>query len=277
MARISKKSPTAVQANRSHDFRHLIRRWRAVLRPTGYVLRKFGTAADLPLHYAEPRRPRSDQPWIYLSAGIHGDEPAATEGLLTWAERHPADLARFNFLLFPCLNPFGLINNCRTDADGRDLNRTYHDDAVPQTAAHKAILHNRHFLAASTLHEDYDATGAYVYEVQRPQRHKPQPWGEQLLLAASHHVPIDTRKSIEGRRATTTGLVRRSIRAKTMPLHPEAFTLHFEHADRTFTIETPSEYSIDARVDAHVAVVQRLIQLAQLDDLRGARASSPPS
>lgn len=258
---MTKKLPPAIRADRSHDYRHLIRRWRDALRPTGYILRKFGTAADLPLHYAEPRRPAPERPWLYFSAGIHGDEPAATEGLLAWAERHPTDLAGFNILLFPCLNPWGLINNSRLDADGRDLNRTYHDDTVPQTAAHKAILRNRHFLAASTLHEDYDATGAYVYEVQRPRKNSP-PWGEVLLLAASHHVPIDTRKSIEGRRATAAGLVRRNIRADTMPHHPEAFTLHFEHADRTFTIETPSEYSIDARVDAHVAVIKKTIALA---------------
>ncbi len=263
---MAKKSPPSILADRSHDYRHLIRRWRAALRPTGYILRKFGTAADLPLHYAEPRRPLPDRPWLYFSAGIHGDESAATEGLLAWAERHPADLARYNFLLFPCLNPWGLINNCRLDAEGRDLNRTYHDDTVPQTAAHKAILRNRRFIAASALHEDYDANGAYVYEVQGSRRIQADPWGEQLLVAASRHVPIDSRKSIEGRRATVAGLVRRSIRADTMPQYPEAFILHFQHAARTFTIETPSEYHIDSRVDAHVAVIQRIIDLATANE-----------
>jgi hypothetical protein len=30
--------------------------------------------------------------------------------------------------------------------------------------------------------------------------------------------------------------------------HPEAFLLHFQHAARTFTIETPSEESLNSRV-----------------------------
>ncbi len=249
-------APHPIRHSRSHDFRHLIRRWRTAIRPTGLVLRKFGEASDFPLHYAETRRPLPDRPWIYASAGIHGDETGATEGLLTWLERHPERIEQFNFLLFPCLNPWGLVNNVRTDEAGRDLNRSYRDDSIPQTAAHRTLLRGRHFACALALHEDYDATGAYVYEVQRS---KPF-WGEELLAAAARHVPIDNRKSIEGRSART-GLIRRRVDPELMPHHPEAFVLHFHHADRTFTIETPSEYSIDVRVETHVRVVERAVEL----------------
>ena len=40
-----------------------------------------------------------------------------------------------------------------------------------------------------------------------------------------------------------------------MPDWPEAFLLHFLHSARTFTIETPSEFAIDARVSAHGAIL----------------------
>ncbi|MGC1479458.1 MAG: M14 family metallocarboxypeptidase [Chthoniobacterales bacterium] len=254
--------PPLIRADRSHDYRYLIRRWRAALRSTPLVFRKFGEASGYPLHYAETRRPIAGRPWLYFSAGIHGDESAATEGLVTWMERHGSkDLDRYNFLIFPCLNPWGLVNNCRLDAESRDLNRTYHDETTPQTAAHKAVFRGRRFLFAVAHHEDYDAPGAYVYEIQ----HRGRPWGEELLDAASRHVPVDNRKSIEGSRART-GLIRRRIQLDTMSEHPEAFTLHFENADRTFTLETPSEYAIDARVNAHVACIRRLIKLAGSTD-----------
>jgi hypothetical protein len=248
--------PRALRHDRAHDYRHLIRRWRAAIRPTNLVLRKFAEASGYPIYSAEPKRPLRDRPWIYVSAGIHGDEPGATEGLLAWLERHPEQLDRWNFLLFPCLNPWGLVHNVRFDELGRDLNRSYRTDDIPQTAAHRAILAGRRFACALTLHEDYDANGAYVYEIKSTQSF----WGEHLLRAATKHAPADHRKSIEGRSARS-GLVRRSVDPGSVPDHPEAFCLHFHHADRTFTVETPSEFSIDLRADTHVAVLQRAIKL----------------
>ncbi len=246
----------APRHDRVHDYRHLIRRWRAALRPTRLILRKYGEASGFPLHFAEPKRPLPHRPWIYISAGIHGDEPGSTEGLLTWLERHSEQLNRNNFLLFPCLNPWGLVNNVRTDESGRDLNRSYRTNETPQSTAHLAVLKNRRFACALALHEDYDANGAYIYEIKSA---KPF-WGEDLLEAAARHVPVDRRKTIEGRSARS-GLVRRSVNPDFMPLYPEALVLHFAHADRTFTIETPSEFSIDVRADTHVAVIERAIQL----------------
>ncbi len=84
-------------------------------------------------------------PSIYISAGIHGDESAATEGLLAWAERNPELLEKLNFLLFPCLNPWGLISNSRYDSEGRDLNRSYHSSKVPQIALQMALFSDNAF------------------------------------------------------------------------------------------------------------------------------------
>src|SRR5690606_11273436 len=84
-------------------------------------------------------------------------------------------------------------------------------------------------------------------------------WGEALTAAAKAHVPIDTRMSIEGR-GSRAGIVRRAIDIDSMPLHPEAFHLHFECAARTFTIETPSEAHIDARVAAQIAAIEVAVQ-----------------
>ncbi len=245
-----------IQHSRSHDYGHLIRRWRSAARTRGLRLTPYASASGYALYYAETRRPAADRPWVYLSAGIHGDESGATEGLLAWLTSTRLAFADFNLLAFPCLNPWGLVNNSRTDAEGRDLNRTYQDDSVPQTAAHKALLVGRRFAFALAMHEDYDATGAYIYEIKSQTPY----WAEALLTAAARHVPVDTRRSIEGR-SNRAGIVRRSIDVASMPLHPEAFTLHFEHADRTFTAETPSEAHLDSRTAAQQAIVEAAIRL----------------
>ena len=72
-------------------------------------------------------------------------------------------------------------------------------------------------------------------------------------------MPPDSRKTIEGRKAKN-GIVRRSITPDLMPDWPEAFLLHFRHATRTFTIETPSEFSIDARVAAQEAILDTAVK-----------------
>ncbi len=61
---------------------------------------------------------------VYISAGIHGDEPAgplAMRQLLhenTW----PAEL---DLTVLPCLNPAGFLVNRRENPQGLDLNREY--------------------------------------------------------------------------------------------------------------------------------------------------------
>src|SRR5690348_14157917 len=101
--------------NRAHDYKFLVRRWRAVAREMGWVMRKFADAGGLELFYLENPVERQDQvePCIYLSAGIHGDEPGATEGLLLWAQKNAKALRKMRGLMFPCLNPWGLSGNVR--------------------------------------------------------------------------------------------------------------------------------------------------------------------
>ena len=56
---------------------------------------------------------------VYLSAGIHGDEPAGPLALrqLLQADAWPA---RLELHLCPCLNPAGFVRNSRENAAGRD-------------------------------------------------------------------------------------------------------------------------------------------------------------
>src|SRR5207244_2768752 len=104
---------------------------------------------------------------LYVSAGIHGDEPAAPEALLRWAESHAPCLAEWPLLIFPCLNPWGLRNNSRFGRGGHDLNRLFHHDDHPTVAAVRRITEPHHFAVSLNMHEDYDAQGIYLYEVQR--------------------------------------------------------------------------------------------------------------
>src|SRR5437016_4571941 len=61
---------------------------------------------------------------VYISAGIHGDEPAGPLAVLQLLQenRWPTHV---DVWLCPCLNPTGFPLNSRENAHGLDLNRQY--------------------------------------------------------------------------------------------------------------------------------------------------------
>ena len=75
---------------------------------------------------------------------------------------------------------------------------------------------------------------------------------------AGHHTPGTERsKTGKGR------LIRTRVSPETLPEHPEAFFLRFGHTKRSLTFETPSEFSLTARVRAHCAVLDEVLRLAR--------------
>ena len=80
-------------------------------------------SADAPFSLSTKRTP-GPRPRIYLSAGIHGDEPAPPLALLALIESGALD-KRAVWFLCPILNPDGLARGTRENAEGVDLNRDY--------------------------------------------------------------------------------------------------------------------------------------------------------
>ncbi len=242
--------------HRAHDYKHLAGRWRRVARAAGLRLRPLARDDGFDLFYIETSR-LAGRAGLYLSAGIHGDEPAAPEALIRWAEKNVARLATMPLLIFPCLNPWGLRNNVRTDSQGRDLNRMFHSDAHPVVAAVRKVTQPHRFRIALPMHEDYDAQGIYLYELARGR----PAFGEELLRRAAKILPIDPRVKIDISNAKD-GLIRKRVSRKKFEVmgHPEAIWLHLFHSEHTFTFETPSEAALELRVRAHMVVLDECVR-----------------
>lgn len=242
--------------HRCHDYKRLLARWRRLAGTHGLRVKTFATAGKHPIVVL--RSPAlSATGGIFLSAGIHGDEPGATEGLITWAETQGRSLREIPLMIFPCLNPWGLINNIRLDEEGHDLNRSFHRDELPLIREMKREVGVTQFELAVMLHEDYDGQGVYLYEIQR---RKPS-WGAGLLAAASAIIPIEPRRTVDHSRALQ-GLIRRRVDQAWLEEfgYPEAIWLHQWHSQRTFTIETPSEFALEDRVRAHGAMLDECVR-----------------
>ncbi|MFO1475872.1 MAG: M14 family metallocarboxypeptidase [Verrucomicrobiota bacterium] len=200
----------------------------------------------------ESNSPGSAPRRIYISAGIHGDEPAGPLAVLRLLlENQWPDAAEI--WICPCLNPAGFRLNRREGSQGVDLNRDYLRPATAEIAAHSEwLLRQPRFDFSLCLHEDWESNGFYVYELNPDGRPSP---AERMIPEVEKVCPIDRAEIIEGRPARG-GIIRPDIDPRSRPQWPEAFFL-LQHKTRlSCTLEAPSDFPLAIRVDALVAGVR---------------------
>jgi protein MpaA len=191
---------------------------------------------------------------IYLSTGIHGDEPAGPLAALQLLEdnRWPdADL-----WLCPCLNPTGFERGTRENAQGMDLNRQYLKPSAEETRAHIAWLERQPgFDVSLCLHEDWESQGFYLYELNLDK--KPS-LAEEIMRRVAEVCPVDPSPLIEGRTAAG-GIIRPGLDPRSRPDWPEAFYLITYKSGLSYTLEAPSDFPLATRVTALVAGVRAVV------------------
>lgn len=204
-------------------------------------------------HLTAWERP-GEGPRVYLSAGIHGDEPAGPLALL--------ELLREGFfhqpshwLLCPALNPSGLAAVTRENALGLDLNRDYFLRETPEVIAHTDWLNARPapdlFIS---LHEDWETTGFYFYEINLGTEN----------LDRTHHILDAVRPwfhpepgpTIDGHDISGPGWIYHIAEPDLPEGWPEAIYLAKMGCPISFTFETPSRAALGQRVAAHMAAVK---------------------
>lgn len=209
----------------------------------------------------------------YLSSGIHGDEPAGPLALLALLRENqwPAEV---EFYLCPCLNPAGLARKQRDGPAGKDLNRDYRSLHQPETRAHVAWLETvPEFDLALCLHEDWEATGFYLYELN-PAGHPSA--AEKVIRAVGGICPIDPAAEIDGRPAQA-GIIRPEFDPDQRPDWPEAFYLAQHKSQHGLTFEAPSDFALGVRVQALTTAVRTVLESEFRDGTaanRGDNASS---
>ncbi|HEU6449389.1 MAG TPA: M14 family metallocarboxypeptidase [Verrucomicrobiae bacterium] len=193
---------------------------------------------------------------IYLSAGIHGDEPASPLAALRLLQenRWPEHMELW---MCPCLNPVGFKLNSRANPKGIDLNRGYLNPVADEILAHISWLERQpQFDLCLMLHEDWESHGFYLYE-QNPDGKKS--FAEKMVAAVEKVCPIDRSELIEGRPAKD-GIVRPNILPKDRPDWPEAFYMITHKTRQSYTLEAPSDFPLPARVNALVAAVRAAVE-----------------
>jgi hypothetical protein len=234
----------------------LVARFESAARTQGFRIERFGEIGGCPLIALTKRTP-GPRPRIYLSAGIHGDEPAPPLALLELLEADAFD-ARANWFLCPLLNPAGFLRRTRENADAIDLNRDYKHLLSVEIRTHVAWLqHQPNFDLAICVHEDWESKGFYLYELNPANRPS---LAEPMVAAVSRVCPIETAAIIDGRESTAPGIIRPLADPLLRELWPEAIYLRAHHTNLTYTLESPSAFPLPQRIAALRAAIEAAIR-----------------
>lgn len=213
-----------------------------------------------------PARKRPSLGPIYLSGGIHGDEPAGVWAALEFFQRFPdlpAVYQRFNYMVLPCINPYGFEHNSRQNHDRVDLNRQFRNPDPPEEVLFvQSAVGGTKYRIAMEFHEDIDTPAFYLYELV--QSEEPS-WGRKIIDRIRLQTEVNDQEQIEGMPADH-GLIARENAGRVITEvmaeradWPQAF-FHFANGTgHCYTTETPVHLAPPQRTAIHLAALDAAI------------------
>lgn len=197
------------------------------------------------------------KPLVYLSAGMHGDEPAGPLALLELM-RQGVFADGLSWAIVPMLNPDGLSAGTRGNAEGVDMNRDYLLKATVEVRGHVKWLESMPVPDVFvSLHEDWEPGGFYLYEIRHGEEQPEVTHG--VLEEARGVFPLESGPRIDGHEVREAGWIFHGVDPDEPEGWPEAIFLSHRGCPLSYTLETPSRARLEERVMCHRNVIKRLI------------------
>lgn len=211
----------------------------------GFEVTVFGWQGGYPL-YALTRSGGMAGPSVYLSAGMHGDEPGGPLALLSLLRGDQLS-RKVRWHVCPVLNPVGLRLGTRGNGDGIDMNRDYRDPRLDEVKSHVAWLKEQPvFDLAILMHEDWEADGFYVNEFKTGSL---ECLDARIIDRVREVCPILDFPSID--QMPVRGGIVHPFRDGRFGKHwPESFFLRSLGCRSGFNFEAPSCFPLAARIAA---------------------------
>jgi hypothetical protein len=233
------------------------------------------------------------RPTVLISGGVHGDEPAGVHAALAFlatAQREFDEVVQF--AVFPCVNPSGFDADTLETASGANLNRLFGlNSSQPEVRAIEDWLRAQaqRFRMTFDLHEvspDYVGEGfvqkdnpraAYLYETVNDGSERV---GRSMIDALPPNRPVCDWPTIYDD-LNQAGVIsypeggRNKIYAEGTSF--DSF-LSKRYTGHSFTLETPTGWSLSDRVDTHVTFMKTALRdlMAKSSEPTRDRASPPP-
>lgn len=177
---------------------------------------------------------------IFLSSGIHGDEPCGPLAILEYLKA-TALPDRYEWVVAPILNPSGLREGTRENAEGIDLNRDFYRQRSSEVQAMTDWWSRRrpHSLVHLSLHEDWEAEGFYLYEINTGGH---AALGARVVDRIAGLFPVQTRGPVDDHDLAGPGLILHAPEPDDREGWPEAIWLAKRHPVLSLTFEAPGGY-----------------------------------
>ena len=214
-----------------------------------------GNIEHYPVYLVHMRGHRDHLPAILLTAGVHGNEPSGVEATLRFLGSDQNHLRqRFQFCVLPCINPVGYVRDTRENGQGIDINRAFEEDDIPEVQLVKRGLGDRQFLCGMDFHEDWEATGFYLYEG----RHEGPNLGENIVKRLSAIGPMepDDDERDEDDPPQSPGVYPVATSWGTQGLTSYTYAFHAAH---TLISEAPTSWEFERRVSVHLTLLDTVL------------------
>ncbi len=150
------------------------------------------------------------------------------------------------------------MTNRRENALGIDLNRDYRHLVTEEVRAHIAWLERMPKVDLSVLlHEDWEANGFYLYELNPRQLPTLAP---KIIQDVSKVCPIESASLVDGLWEAIGGIIRPNVHPDDRPQWAEAIYLVTHKSPQSYTLEAPSDYPLEARVRALMTAVYTVLR-----------------
>ncbi len=202
-------------------------------------------------------RRAEDAPVVYVSSGMHGDEPSGPLALL---ELLKEDLfgSELEWMLCPLMNPTGVSVASRENNQGLDLNRDYLRRSSAEVAGHVRWLEKQPvpdvFLS---LHEDWESTGFYLYEIQKCEFASV---AHAILKAAADEIAPEPSELIDDHAVREPGWIFHKPEADFPEDWPEAIYMANMGTQVSYTFETPSSLDLNKRINCHKLALNKAVE-----------------
>ncbi len=227
------------------DYSDLIRRLKRLDLPHKTI----GVVDDSPIYLFQLQSQSSNPKQILITGGVHGDEPAGVEAAISFLARDNTELLNhFSFVVIPCINPYGYIHEMRENENNVDINRSFETDDVLEAVIVKDAIRDMQFAMTIDFHEDYEASGFYLYEGIQNEQYL----GPIIANVVKSIGPIDTEDSGEDTTAITQGVYKVASKWGAQGLAP--YLLHY-HSEHVIIPETPTVWELDQRVALHLGIL----------------------
>jgi murein peptide amidase A len=234
-------------------------------------------ARSWPVYCVRPAALDPSRRTVLISAGVHGDECAGVYAALRFLERERHEFDRhFQFVVLPCINPSGFDDQTLATASGANLNRIFGlESEQVEVHAVEAWLraHQPRFAITFDLHEvrpDYvgegytekdNPRGAYLYELVSDNSPR---FGRAMIDALPAHRAVCRWPTIYDD-INDRGVVsypqgnRNAVYARGTAF--DSF-LNSRYTSHSFTLETPTGWPLEERVDTHLSWISTALRLS---------------